>query len=273
MITVTNIQIVPQSIDSLKVSWTFNQTPEDFRDYTFVLERSEDPASGFVSVFDFNHALYFIDHLTYRKIWRSLYYRVTSRNIKTGETFSSKAYQLSVAPDLEALEIVRRNNIMLKNRRHGTGSPVAVFKLKTIGPKCLVCWDFNKQKVRSSTCDVCYKTGIEGGYYKPIITWANLNPPQKLSQIPQFGERESNEQRFFFNNEPSLNPKDLIFVPSSLIFYQVERVETSTRREYVLHQLVAVSGIERSSIVYRLLDEYPDLVSELTEARMNIKLK
>lgn len=273
MITVTNIQIVPQSIDSLKVSWTFKQTPEDFRDYTFVLERSEDPASGFVPIFDFNHSMYFIDYLIYRKVWRSLYYRVTSRNIKTGESFSSPAYQLSVEPDLEALEIVRRNDILLKNRRHGTGSPVAVFKIKTVGPKCTVCWDFNKQKVRSSTCDVCYKTGIEGGYYEPVITWANLNPPQKMVQLPQWGAMESNEQRFFFNNEPSLNPKDLIFVPSSAIFYQVERVETSTRREYVLHQIVSASGLERTSVVYNLLKEYPDLTKQLGEARKRIKVK
>lgn len=273
MITVSYIKVIPLNTNSLKVSWQFTQTPEDFRDYTFTLERSEDPQSGFVPIFDFNHALYFIDKLTYKKIWRSLYYRVVSRNIKTGQTFESKAFPVSVAPDLESLEIVRRNDILLKNKRHGTGSPVAVFKLKTIGPKCLACWDFNKQKVRSSFCDVCYKTGIEGGYYEPIITWANLNPPQKMSQLPQFGERENNDQRFFFNNSPELNPKDLIFVPSSLIFYQVERVETSTRREYILHQLVAVSGIERSSIVYRLLDDYPDLINELAKARNEIKLK
>lgn len=273
MITVINIQIVPQSIDSLKVSWVFKQTPEDFRDYTFTLERSEDPSSGFLPIFNFNHAIYFIDKLPVRKIWRSLYYRISSKNIKTGETFFSPSFQMVVEPDLEALEIVRRNDILLKNRRHGTGSPVAVFRIKTIGPKCNVCWDFNKQKVRSSTCDVCYKTGIEGGYYEPIIAWANLNPPQKMIQLPQWGEMESNEQRFFFNNEPALNPKDLIFVPSSAIFYQVERVETSTRREYVLHQIVSASGLERTSIVYNLLKEYPDLTKQLGEARKRIKVK
>lgn len=273
MITVSYIKVIPESIDSLKVSWMFKQTPEDFRDYTFTLERSEDPETGFLPIFNFNHAMDFIDTFPNRKIWRNLYYRVTSKNIKTGETFSSQSFPLSVEPDLEAIEIVRRNDILLKNRRHGTGSPVAVFRLKTFGPKCNVCWDFNKQKVRTSSCDVCYKTGIEGGYYAPIITWANLNPPQKMIQLPQWGEMEGNEQRFFFNNNPALNPKDLIFVPSSLIFYQVERVETSTRREYILHQIVAASGIERTSIVYNLLKEYPDLVKQLSEARKQVKLK
>jgi hypothetical protein len=53
----------------------------------------------------------------------------------------------------------------------------------------------------------------------------------------------------------------------------VERVETSTRREYILHQIVAASGIERTSIIYNLLKEYPDLVRQLSEERRQVKLK
>ena len=270
---IDNIKILPVSEDKLHISWKFKQTVENFQEYSFILERSEDPDSGFESVFHFNHDVEYIDSVVFKKLWRNLYYRIKICHIPTGEVKYSKSFTLSTAPDLEALEIVRRTNIMLKNRRHGIGTPIAVFKQKTVGPKCLVCWDFNKQKVRSSTCDACFKTGIEGGFYDPIITWANLTPPQKMVQLPQWGEMEPHEARVFFSNEPKLNPKDLIYIPEDMTFMQIERVETSARRGYILHQIVSASYIERSSIIYELLNKYPDLNKRLQEERTLIKTK
>lgn len=270
MITATILSILPISSDKICVSWEFSKSVEDFRDYIFTLERSESPESGFESVLKFGHITEAVDSVRFKKIWRDLSYRIKSVNTSTGEAKYSDVATMSSAPNLEALEIVRRADILLKNRRHGTGVPVAVFKHKNIGPSC-ECWDENKQRLRTSNCPYCYGGRIEGGYYSPIITWANTSPPTKLVQIPQWGEMEPNEARIFFNNYPGLNPKDLIFSPASMTFFTVEKIETTTRREYILHQIVSASGLDRSHIVYRLLNEYPDIVDRLKEERARIK--
>lgn len=256
-------KIIPISLTQIKITWEFPVTAEDIGEYEYTLISSEapgetsghngdEPAGDVLLVF--NHEKEYFGDINVRKMWKDTYFQIIGRNKRTGEFGHTKWKKMESEPDLEALEIVRRNNILLTNKRHGIGVPVYVFKLKTVGPHCPDCWDFNKQKIRSSTCDSCFKTGIIGGYYSPIKTYANLTPPQKQVQIPQWGEMEANEIRIFMNNEPSVNPKDLIYIPARLSMYRVEQVETSCRRNFVLHQLVAASGIEKSSVVYGLVD-------------------
>lgn len=270
MIKVHILSIRPIKEDKVHITWKFSQTVEDFRDYSFVLERSESPESGYKKVLSFDHITEAVDDIRFKKIWRDLVYRIKTIRKADGEEWCSQPMIITAAPNLEALEIVRRNDILLKNRRHGTGRPIAIFKRKTIGPSCQ-CWDSNKQRPRTSNCNYCYGSHIEGGYYYPIISWANMSPPQKVVQIPQWGEMEPNEVRIFMNNYPLVNPKDIIFVPASMLFYTVEKVETTTRREFILHQVVGISGLDRSHISYKLLDEYPDLVTTLRDEESRIK--
>jgi hypothetical protein len=177
---------------------------------------------------------------------------------------------MQVPPNLEALEIVRRNDILLKNKRHGIGVPVAIFKEKKIGPSC-ICWDRNKQRVRRSSCDECFGSHIQGGYYKPLIVWANLSPDTKMVQIPQWGEMEPNEKRIFMSNYPVLSPRDLIYNPSNATMYMIDKIETSERRGTMLHQIVSASFLDRNSVVYKLLDREQDLDKNLREETMKIK--
>ena len=268
--TITKIELL--SPGEYRISWEYPVTTEDIGIYKYKLYRSSGGGEDEGELLkEFNHLKYFIDTNNIKKIWVNVYYRIETLNTHTNEIDKGKWTPMMVAPDLEAMEIVRRNDILLSNPRRGIGVPIAVFKLKIIGPHCPDCWDFNKQKIRSSSCDSCYKTGIQGGYYEPEITWANLTPPAKVIQIPQWGEMEANEIRIFMSNKPILNPKDLIYVSSRNCFYSVEQIETTTRRDYLLHQLVSASGIERKSIVYNLLKEYPDLNERLLEKANHIK--
>lgn len=259
---ISKIEMIGNKV--FRISINYPVTTEDISVFKYTLKRSYGGGEDEGEVItEFNHIKEYVDEHNKVKIWSDLYYKIVSENTVTHEVDNGEWTRMSVAPDLEALEIVRRNNILLSNKRHGIGVPVAVFKLKTIGPHCPDCWDFNKQKVRSSNCDSCYKTGIVGGYYEPVICYANLTPPAKQIQIPQWGEMEANEIRIFMSNNPVVNPKDVIYVQSRNCFYTVEQVENTCRRDFILHQLVAASGVERSSILYHLLDEYPDLNSRL----------
>lgn len=267
---IESITIRPLKVDTLHISWVFTKTLESFQDFAFTLERSESPESGFIAITTFNHTTEYIDELYYRRLWKNLYYRVKIENKRTGAISYSIVGSLMTPPNLEALEIIRRNDILLRNRRHGTGVPVAVFTKKRIGPAC-ECWDVDKQRLRTSNCRSCYGSHIHGGFYSPIISWANFTPNTKLIQIPQWGEMEPNEQRLFMSNYPVLSPGDVIFEPSSMSVYTVEKIETSERRGTMLHQIVSASFIDRNSALYSLLDETPDLIERLKTEASRIK--
>lgn len=265
------IRVSPLSTDRVIISWRAQQSLEPLQDYDFTLERSESNESGFEHISPLGYTPDFVDQINLRKIWKSTVYRIKSTNRLTGDVGYSAEMAIGVAPNLEALEIVRRNNILLKNRRHGIGTPVAVFKRKTQGTSCS-CWDPDKQRTKTSNCTECYGTHIDGGFYEPILVWANLTPPAKMVQLPQWGEMEPNEARIFFSNYPELNPKDVIFVQPRMTFYTVEKVEVSSRREVVLHQLISASGVDRGRPYYKLLDKHPYLVDTILNMASDIKV-
>lgn len=267
---IESITVRPLKIDTLHVSWTFAKTLERFQDFTFILERSESPESGFTAIASFNHITEYTDTVYYRRLWKSLYYRIRIINNSTNTVAYSMVGGLMTPPNLEALEIIRRNDILLRNRRHGTGIPIAVFSKKRMGPTC-ECWDADKQRLRTSNCKSCYGSHIEGGYYDPIITWANFTPNTKLVQIPQWGEMEPNERRVFMSNYPVLSPGDVLFEPSSMSVYTVEKIETSERRGTMLHQIVSASFIDRNSSLYNLIEDSKDLIAKLQNEASKIK--
>jgi hypothetical protein len=194
-----------------------------------------------------------------KRLWNTIFYRIEVLHIASGTRTYSHAVTFGTSPNLEALEIIRRNDILLKNKRHGIGVPLIAYIRKRSGIEC-TCWDKDKKRVRTSSCEDCFGSGFESGYYPPVITWANVTPDNKLVQIPQWGEVEPNEVRIFVSNYPLLIPKDVLINPFKMELWVVENVQTTERRGCTLHQVVSASYIDRNSILYRLLDRDPAIL-------------
>lgn len=271
MIQISKIIVNPVKVDKIQVKWIFKPTFENFNDYVFRLERSESPESAFVPIFRFTDAMQYLDVINYRRLWKTIYYRIRITHIATGKEEISDPAQFEYAPNLEALEIIRRNDILLKNKRHGIGVPVVVFLRKQDGPRCN-CWDPDKKRVRVSNCEECYQTGYAHGFYDPIVTWANMSPDNKAAPLPQWGETETNDTRIFLSNYPEVEPKDVIIEPRLLRVWMVENVETSQRRGHLLHQLVTMSYLDRNSVLYKLLERHPNLPDLIEAQQKRIEL-
>lgn len=271
MIKISKILVQPVNTDKILVRWEYAPTLENFSEYTFELQRSNSPESGFQTVFKFQDAIQFLDDLNFRRLWKNIYYRVVVTHTQTGKTATSSEYGFDYEPNLEALEIIRRNDILLKNRRHGVGLPVAVFIRKREGVRC-ECWDSEKKRVRVSNCDDCFQTGYYHGFYDPIIAWGNFTPDSKASLVEQPGEREPNDNKVFFSNYPILLPRDVVIDVTLMRAWMIDGVDTSARRGHLLHQLVTMSLLDRNHVLYKLIERYPDLISKVQEQKNRIKL-
>ena len=258
-------------MDQVLIEWKFSQTLEDFHDYSFELQRSKSPEDDYETIFRFLDESQFLDNVNYKRLWANLFYRIKITQISTGKIIETDPQEFGYEPNLEALEIIRRNDILLKNKRHGIGVPVIVFLRKRQGIDCN-CWDRDKKRFKTSNCTDCYGGRFLGGFSAPIITWANLTPDRKGVTIPQWGEQETNESRLFFSNYPIITPKDIIIDPGKMILWTAENIETSERRGHLLHQLVSVSFVDRNSVYYKLIEKYPDVITNARTLKNRIDL-
>jgi hypothetical protein len=271
LITIDKIIVTPIKVDRVLIAWEFTQTLENFHDYSFELQRSRAPETEFETIFKFLDESQFLDEVNYKRLWANLFYKIKITHNVSGKSIETDPTEFGYAPNLEALEIIRRNDILLKNKRHGIGVPVIVFLRKRQGIDC-ECWDRDKKRPRTSNCTDCYGGRFLGGFSDPIVTWANPTPDRKSVQIPQYGEQEQNESRLFFSNYPILTPKDLVLDPAKMILWTVEGVETSERRGHLLHQLTSVSFVDRSSVYYKLIEKYPDVISNAVTMKNRIEV-
>jgi hypothetical protein len=272
MIKIDKIVVAPINVDKLMVQWSYVPTFENFADYEFLLERSLSPESGYEPVAKFNDTVQFLDTVNYKRLWKTVYYRIKITHLPSGKTAYSENGKIGYEPNLEALEIIRRNNILLKNKRHGIGVPIAVCLRKRSGQRCPECWDLEKQRVRASNCDSCFQTGYLDGFYSPIITWANMTPDTKTNPLPQWGETEPNDTRIFIGNYPEVLPKDVIIEPSILRVWTVENVDTTARRGHTLHQLLGLAYVDRNSVLYKLLEKHTGLIDQIRTQKNKIEL-
>lgn len=270
MIKVRGLTVSPLKVDRVLVKWAFVPTHDSFADYELTLERSLAPHEGYTTVYRFVDDTQYADRLHYRRLWQQLYYRVRSRNTNTNEVWVSDPVKIQYSPNLEAIEIIRRNDLLLRNKRHGIGVPVVIFLRKHEGVRC-ECWDTEKSRPRKSNCDDCFQTGFYNGYYAPVYTWANPNPAQRSNPRPQWGETETNDTRMFLSNYPELHAKDLILNSSLMQLWEVDSVDPTFRRGHLLHQLVTVSYVDRNHVFYKLLEKYPGIPDEVAKLVNRIK--
>jgi hypothetical protein len=274
LIKATKLQVRPLKKDQALITWSFSQTLEDFSNYEFTLLRSESEAEGsFETIFKFTDEVSYLDKgIWVVRLWRSLFYKVHSKNKLTGEEHETEPACVGMPPNLEAMEIVRRHEILLSNPRHGIGTPCAAFNRKKSGVAC-ECWDAEKKRMRKSDCTDCFGTHFLNGFYAPQLIWINFSPDSKTVVIPEWGESEPNDSKALTTNYPELSPKDVIVDPNHYVCFIVNNVEVSARRNYGLHQVMDLGYVDRSHVLYSLLDKYKTFMDSVLAVSANIELR
>jgi len=227
MLAIKSFTISP-SFDGLILQWQIDATAK----YNFEIVRSESPVFGSsaISVLtgtELTDPSQRKDEETRvaqdNRIW---YYRVTvtEDNATVDKVVSIQPTNLTISR-----VILEKQATALKPVFGGRA--VTLFIRKTIGPLCPNCWDDRRQRKTKSNCDVCYETGIVGGYYSGITVQASKFPVPMIEKLDKFGIANKNMPMMWTSNYPELksgeNTGDVLFDTVDKRHYKLTQVEKS----------------------------------------------
>ena len=255
MIELKELKVSPITKKEFAINWEFEPTIEKFSDYNFFLEVSEAPHDGFsqLAKIDPKTKIYVDRDVRIFKLWKKYYVRMRVSPKQGGASYVSKVATVEHPPSIEALELIRRTKITLRNKRYGNGVPCDVWLRKEGGQKCAECYDNVKKRSTKSNCENCYSTGYDGGFYNPIETFINFSVDGKVMGIMDIGNTTDSSNRAMMGNFPELKSGDVIVDNRLNRLWTVLSVQNVERRRHVVKQILTLKEEERTSILFSLL--------------------
>lgn len=266
MLKIETIEVRPISVTLAEITWKIVPTEEPLTLSRFHVLRGESPEGPFVDISGplantFSH----LDRVNLKSKFNQISWRIRVDHLPSGlsETFPNGVpdesfrfhadlerakFPNDFGPDFIALEIVRRNNLLL---RRNTGRLAAFFPVRTQGQRCVICFDELKKRSSKSQCPGCFGTTFQGGFYNQINVFADFNPDPKAIQISSFGKMEPSQTVLFMSNFPLAKPNDLIVERTDRRWRAIQ-VNTVTKNRYAVQQLLQVEEIDRSDAEYLL---------------------
>jgi hypothetical protein len=248
MITVTKLVVRTFSLDFLDIFWEIPETTENLEAYDFFVLRSIDGPAGPYDIIagPFYNTYTFRDpgvHQLHR--WRNYYYRIRVVNRATQALHEYGPAWLQAEPDRIALEIQRRQNLLLQEFN---GRLAFLFPALTFGQKCPACWDKGPRgnSISRSThqnCESCFDTTYVGGFATPIAFFIQIDPAPKAVQRTDLEEHQFSATTARTSNFPPIKPKDMIVEAENrrwLVSPKVagtEKLRATVRQELELWEL------------------------------------
>jgi len=289
MPTVRNIRVYTLERDALTVSWEIEYTLEDLATYSISIWRSESGAGPYQRVSNEMNAqdVYeFQDRgLNLFSKWREFYYRVRLTKgadgsfVEFGSTDPLQVLRNSAdpggvvseaPPDIEALESIRRFALVL---REFSGRRVLVLSERTWGQRCPACWDNLKRRRNKANCKACFDTGVAGGYFRPVETFASKPSMQQQVQLTPLFEMQPNDQAMYFAARPRIKPRDLV-IDIDGRRWRVLTVAKNEKAWALTRQVAQVRMVSRDQVEYDIPIEASDWsVDSLTAGPMRQHLR
>jgi len=242
MIEVTSISVRSFDLDHLDVFWDILATEEDISHYQFYVLRSQDGPAGPFNVIAgpfFNTYMLRDPNVHMIHNWRTYYYMLRAVNIKTQETKEFGPQYHAAPPDLVALEIQRRQQLLYKEK---AGRPAILFPRLTAGQHCVHCWDRGTKgnsigRAKQQNCETCYDTTYVGGYASPIQIYIQIDPSTTTVQKTDEGDRQFEETSARLSAFPPVKPLDMIVEAENKRWYVNSRTPTEKLRATLRQEL------------------------------------
>ena len=222
-VIISELTVRSFEIDKLTIQWRVQFTsPEDSSKIKYYVERSFSPTSEFeqLNVGPIIDQYFYVDTtVDLRQKYREVYYRlkVVNENAIPIDILYSDVHtrtpNILTSVSLIPLEIARNIRIYIEgtvNHRSPIGTPCLLFIRRTFGPYCPNCYDYLKERVRLSSCDVCYGTGYEKGFFSPIPVYLSFPAFTKTTTLEDIGEHQLTYNKIEASNWPIYSPGDLI---------------------------------------------------------------
>ena len=264
---VRNIRVYTLDRDYITIEWEVEPTTLDLTQYAVEVWRSESEGGQYQRVsltmiagdiFDFQDRA-----VNLLSKWRNFYYRIRVINRNDTDSFmdfGSNAWRkvlagedpggmcLEAPPDMFALESIRRFNLVL---REYAGRRCLVSVEKTWGQRCPSCWDALKSRRSKSHCLTCFDTGLLGGFFQPMETWAMKPPHQVANHLTPLFELQVDDRVMWFPRYPRLKPRDIITTIDGDRF-RVIRISRAEKAQSLTRQTVQVRRLSRDQVEYSL---------------------
>ena len=139
-------------------------------------------------------------------------------------------------------EAIRRNRWILEQG----GERVKVFIRKFQGEQC-ACWGDREHRTARHDCDICYGTGIVGGFEGPYDLLIAPRDSERSINYEERGVHQEQTDAVWTGPSPRLSQKDFI-VKTNGDRFSIGAVELPTNRGTVLQQHFDISLMDRNDI-------------------------
>ena len=209
MISFRDVKVVSFSLQYQDVYWVIENTNDDLQDYDFYVERAESQLGAWDLIAGPLVDRFYVrdNNVPLMNANRELSYRVRAVNRASGDMVISPVFTRSGSLPLDALEIVRNEEITL---REHAGTKAWVFPIRTFGQRCPQCWDRALMKVTDDACPTCWGTGFSNGYHYPVECWVQVDSATKTEQVTTNVQLQSNYVTMRLGPTPNISPMDLI---------------------------------------------------------------
>lgn len=229
---------------TVAIEWTINGVVPS--NSLCVVQRSESPNEGFVDIsspIEPIGVMSFIDQYPPNiSELGTYYYKVQLVDIATDDVLKdSTVKQPRRDRPKIALEIVRRNNLLLKRF---VGIRGFLLNKKDSGTRCAGCWDSIKERRSKSHCSECGDTGWISGLSTPIPIFLASNSPTESQTVNVLGASENISRTLWTSNYPMVSAGDIIILDNKEI-YRVESSKPIMFRETIVSQTLNVSSVPK----------------------------
>lgn len=144
-------------------------------------------------------------------------------------------------------KILREQYILLSKLN---GVAVKVLKRRYFGKRCPDCSDTLTRSTFKYTCNTCYGTGWEGGFFDSIDTFANFRPAPVSRGTGETGIIETVKTNVTMLSYPRVEIGDVIVELDTNRRWKIESSSPTELRRMILHQRLVVTELGRDSVEY-----------------------
>ena len=164
---------------------------------------------------------------------------------------------------LKMREMLRRHRLSLQPR-YG-GQECAILRRRTYGDTCPRCGDEILTDAQSSTCPICYGTGLVGGYFDPVLILGQYQesaPADGTQNEGAMGIDELEVSTIKTFGYPFIKYKDIWVAYHGSPRYIVQKVSRVEYAQWGIFQLLTVSRLPYSDPSYTIQIPHWDPVAE-----------
>lgn len=259
---VDQFSVTPWSHEAIHLEWSVTPDSSD-PNFVYNILRSSSPEGPFDKVEGpIDQSSYLDDNINVFDKWKLYIYKleIVEANDPSNTLAESESQRVRTRPDPYALEIVRRNKLLLReyispdvgeeeteklwNSAPREGGKVSVLKKKEEGERCEECWDPVKYRVTDSDCDNCDGTGFDDGWHDPVQIYMSLGPPPKRQSAESIGDVQQSQTSAWTSNYPIITPEDIIAEPYLNKWWRVVNVNSVEKGRVITRQMMQLKELD-----------------------------